>query len=109
MSISHTSRNGHPYTLIEGQVGAKVKAAALKLSDGHTVQATVEHGWFVAWWPGGSNVRSITITTPAGTHTEGVGRLSAPPASGFGFAHTGGRAQHGKRVVSRQTLESIRP
>ncbi len=113
LSITHTSRRGHPYSFVEGHAGAHVTGAALQLSDGRSVRATISHGWFVAWWPASSDVRAVEITTPSGTHTEKFGALPTPPGSGAptsasGSLSTGRGKTHGL-VIQEQTTSRPKP
>ncbi len=76
---------GNGYTFIEGQVGSGVSSVMLDLSDGKTVQATTENGWFAAWWPGSTDATRATLTTSSGTSTETLptpALPSCPPSSG---------------------------
>jgi hypothetical protein len=59
-----------PYSFSEGRIGSGVQAVTLNLSDGATVDATVGHGWYLAWWPSGATLKSATIATAAGDHTQ---------------------------------------
>ena len=40
-----------------------VSAVTLVLDDGTKVQATVDNGWFVAWWPNAGQPKSAELTT----------------------------------------------
>lgn len=83
------ARDGQPYSFSEGRIGAGVQAVTLNLSDGTTVDATVGHGWYLAWWPSGSALKSATVTTASGDHTQtpqavheaisGAGPKTCPP------------------------------
>ena len=76
---------GNGYTFIEGQVGSGVSAVTLNLSDGSTVQATTENGWFAAWWPGSTDATHATVTTSSGTNTQALPTAelpSCPPSPG---------------------------
>jgi hypothetical protein len=66
----HTARAGDAYTFVEGRAGAGVTAATLVLSDGSHIQATVQNGWLVAWWPGSAQLTSARVTTASGTTTQ---------------------------------------
>ncbi|MBV8218307.1 MAG: hypothetical protein JO325_07575 [Solirubrobacterales bacterium] len=61
---------GNAFSFAEGRTGAGVSAVTLTLDDGATVQATVGGGWFVAWWPGGREIKSAELATPAGAVTQ---------------------------------------
>jgi hypothetical protein len=72
-SSSHASTsNGASYSFAEGRVGNGVTDATLVLSDGTHVKATIQNGWFAAWWPGDRPVSSALVTTAAGTTTEQI-------------------------------------
>jgi hypothetical protein len=71
LSTSHTTnRDGQAYSFGDGHTGDGVSAVTLVLDDGTKVQATVANGWFVAWWPGGHDVKTADITTPEGVKTQ---------------------------------------
>jgi hypothetical protein len=83
----HTARAGDAYTFVEGRASAGVTAATLVLSDGSHIQATVQNGWLVAWWPGGAQLTSAQLSTGTGTTTQTFdARLPAdcpaPPPAG---------------------------
>ncbi|HTU98421.1 MAG TPA: hypothetical protein VMF14_21400 [Solirubrobacteraceae bacterium] len=83
--LVHTARAGDAYTFVEGHAGSDATAATLVLSDGSHVQTTLQNGWFVAWWPGGTQLRSAQVTTPSGTTTQALdaqalGGCPAPPS-----------------------------
>lgn len=71
--------SGDGYTFIEGQAGSDVSGVTLEFPGGSSVQATVQNGWFAAWWPGTTDATSAVLTTPAGTPTV---TLPAPKAPG---------------------------
>jgi hypothetical protein len=62
--------DGASYSFAEGRTGSGVTAATLVLADGTHVQATLQHGWFAAWWPSDQTVSSTLVTTASGTTTE---------------------------------------
>ena len=99
-----TTRDGHPYSLVEGHVGAGVTATTLVLADGTKVTASLANGWFAAWWPGSHDVTATEITTGSGTRTETFPTSPAPPAGasivGFAGGGTGGRARSGFTSIS---------
>jgi hypothetical protein len=64
-----------------GVAGSGVRAVTFVLADGDRIQATVEHGWYVAWWPGaskpgGATAVRVAVTTSSGMHSS---PLPAPP------------------------------
>ena len=71
LSISHrTDLAGNGFTFADGRTGDGVSGVTLTLEDGTSVQATVGGGWFVAWWPGGQQIKSAELTTQTGTATQ---------------------------------------
>jgi hypothetical protein len=60
-----------------GRVGPDVTAVQLQFPGGTTVEATVQDGWYAAWWPVGpvagiaadETIGSYAVTTPAGVTT----------------------------------------
>lgn len=50
-----------------GLAGRDVRAVALAFDQGVTVDATVENGWYFAWWPGPALPNSVQVTTSSGT------------------------------------------
>jgi hypothetical protein len=71
LSSTHfTTRDGRPYTIVEGHAGDGVNGTVLLLADGTRVKATTANGWFAAWWPGASDVSSAKLATPDGIKTQ---------------------------------------
>jgi hypothetical protein len=64
-----------PFNILTGQAGTNVTGVKLVLDDGTSVEATVVHGWFAAWWPGSQGAQSAAITTASGATTQ---RLNTP-------------------------------
>jgi hypothetical protein len=50
-----------------GRAGRGVTAVLFGFANGRTVDATVEHGWYFAWWPWGSSPNSVQVTNRSGT------------------------------------------
>jgi hypothetical protein len=57
---------------VSGLAGSDVSAVTFDFADGKTVEATVENGWYFAWWPGDSWPTSVQVTTSSGTLTSQV-------------------------------------
>jgi hypothetical protein len=70
---------GDALTVVDGRVGAGVSAVTIDRADGSSVQATVEDGWYLAWWPGIAPATNAAITASSGDST--VAFPSAPPAA----------------------------
>jgi hypothetical protein len=64
---------GKPYNYIDGQTGSEVTAVTLDLEGGEQVQASVENGWFLAWWPGTEKATKAEVSTASGTSAEQLG------------------------------------
>ncbi len=55
---------------VSGLAGSDVSAVTFGFADGSTVEATVENGWYFAWWPGDRWPTSAQVTTGSGTLTS---------------------------------------
>jgi hypothetical protein len=62
--------DGDAFGFSEGRTGTGVTAVTLDLTDGSTVNATVANGWYVAWWPSAAELKSATVTSASGDHTQ---------------------------------------
>jgi hypothetical protein len=63
-----------------GMAGNDVSAVTFDFTDGLTVDATIQNGWYFAWWPTLDQPTSVQITTTSGqTQTE---KCSSPSQSG---------------------------
>jgi hypothetical protein len=72
-SVAHTTtRDGNAYAFSEGRTGAGVTGVTFDLSDGTKVTATVQNGWYVAWWPGARQAKAAEVTTASGTTTQPI-------------------------------------
>jgi hypothetical protein len=105
MRQSQATSQGNGYTFIEGQVGSGVSQVTLNLSDGSTVQASTENGWFAAWWPGSADATTASLTTSTGTTTATLPTPDLPscPPSPAGdqqstCASSSGSGSHGATV-----------
>jgi hypothetical protein len=65
--------NGSGYTMAYGYVGAQVRAVTLDLTNGTSVEATVQNGLYAAWWPVRTDVASAAVTTSAGVFHQDLG------------------------------------
>ena len=69
-------------THVYGLAGSRIAAATFAFANGVTVDATVQKGWYFAWWPGLDYPTSVQITTRAGaTITSQMPGPSCPPGS----------------------------
>lgn len=53
-----------------GLAGSDVSAVSFSFADGTTVAATIQNGWYFAWWPSLNDPTSVTVTTSSGTVTS---------------------------------------
>jgi hypothetical protein len=74
------------FNTLTGQAGANVTGVTLVLEDGSSVETTVAHGWFAAWWPGSQGVESAAITTASGTATQQLSTRALPRSPLQGLA-----------------------
>jgi hypothetical protein len=52
-----------------GQAGSNVTAVSFSFADQSTVDATVENGWYFAWWPWTELPNAVSMTTSTGATT----------------------------------------
>lgn len=50
-----------------GRAGRNVRSVTLVFDRGAAVNATVENGWYFAWWPGAALPDTVKVTTSSGT------------------------------------------
>jgi hypothetical protein len=55
---------------VSGLAGSDVSAVTFDFANGSTVDATVQNGWYFAWWPGDSRPTTVQVTTSTGTLTS---------------------------------------
>ena len=55
---------------MQGLAGDDVSAVEFQFADGSTVDATVQNGWYFAWWPGHAWPTSVKVTANAATTTS---------------------------------------
>jgi hypothetical protein len=79
--FSWSLQSGTATRFITGQAGPDVIAVTLVLDDGSSVEATIENGWFAAWWPSLQGVQSAELTTTTGAATQPLNlpTLQPPP------------------------------
>ncbi len=66
-----------------GRTGHGVSAVKFTFTNKPTVTATVQHGWYFAWWPWASKPTSVQVTTTAGTTTSSADCVPATTACVF--------------------------
>lgn len=68
-----TADQGEPipatgYMGVFGQVGSAVENVVIHTPDHGDVTASIDNGWFAAWWPPRTRPTSLTVTTATGSH-----------------------------------------
>jgi hypothetical protein len=75
------TQNGAPFDTLEGTVSSNVTSVSLALSDGQSIQATVNGGLVLAWWPNGNKPVTAQVTTASGTTTQSLGTFGPGPGA----------------------------
>jgi hypothetical protein len=65
-----------------GQAGSNVSTVTFAFANRKTVVASIQHGWYFAWWPWPTKPTSVTVTTGSGTMTSPMG---SAPHNGLGL------------------------
>lgn len=107
--LGESDSEGHALTMVDGPIGAGVTNVTITRSDRSSIKATVENGWYLAWWPGtqravtaqvASASRTRTQTFPtAPNQTTAACPAGARCASSYGFSPAGGH--HAGRTAIR--------
>ena len=103
-----TLRDGEAFGFSEGRTGTGVTAVTLYLTDGSTINATVANGWYVAWWPSAAELKSASVTSVSGDHTQTAPTDSqvvraCPPGATCSSAF--GPAGSGSTALGEQTVK----
>ena len=48
---------------VQGRAGSRISAVEFEFADRSAVKATVQNGWYFAWWPGDAWPTTVTTTT----------------------------------------------
>jgi hypothetical protein len=72
--------NGDNFAL--GQAGSNVSTVTFAFANRKTVVASIQHGWYFAWWPWPTKPTSVTVTTRNGKRTAPMGNA---PRNGLGL------------------------
>jgi hypothetical protein len=71
MEASRLQAEGAGYGLYAlGQAGDAVKAVKFRFADGKSIDATVQNGWYFAWWPWFTDPTSVQVTTRSAIATS---------------------------------------
>jgi hypothetical protein len=72
-TLGFGSSNPNAFTVVRhayGLAGRNVRAVSFRFAGGSVVQATVERGWYFAWWPNMNYPLSVRVRTTSGTITS---------------------------------------
>lgn len=75
------TRNGAPFDTLEGSVSPGATSVSLEMSNGQSIQATVNDGLVLAWWPNGNRPVTAQVTSASGTTTQSLGTFAPGPGS----------------------------
>jgi hypothetical protein len=64
------STTSNQYEDVKGLAGRDVSAVTFEFAHGSSVKATVQNGWYFAWWPGDRWPSSVRVGTNTGTRTS---------------------------------------
>lgn len=73
--VGFVRHNGSPLTYAYGVTGTQVTAVTLRLTNGHRVQATVQNGFYGAWWPSATDVAGAAVTSAEGPSHQDFGSI----------------------------------
>jgi hypothetical protein len=98
-----------PYRFVEtGQAGADVRSVTVLLSTGTKVQATLEHGWYLVWWPAKEGYSKQLIITTRTSATAGSNTYEIPDRNGELPGHCGaGPATNAAGIRAQQELKKL--
>jgi hypothetical protein len=69
--------------VVAGRVGADVASVTLETSDGRSMEATTQDGYFLAWWPSAARPNSLTALRADGSAMTRLGAeqlsVTGPP------------------------------
>lgn len=100
--------DGHALTMVDGRIAAGVTGVTITRSDGSSVQATVDNGWYLAWWPGTQAAVTAKVVSASGTSTQSFPVAPGHPnqacptgarcAGGYGFGSAHGARRGSVRI-----------
>ncbi len=91
-TAGESDSDGHALTMVDGPVGAGVTGVTVIRSNGSSVQATVQNGWYLAWWPGTERAVTPRVATASATSTQSfpTGPRQPSPACPWPLARSRG-------------------
>jgi hypothetical protein len=100
------TQNGAPFDTLEGTVSPGVTAVSLALSNGQSIQATVNGGLVLVWWPNGSKPVTAQVTTISGTTTQSLGTFGPGPGA---IVHSNLNGSAGSLQVNGSSAQGALP
>ena len=73
-AVAGSDSRGHGYVLLAGQIGRAVRSIVIHRSNNINVKASINNGWYLAWWPAHAHATDATVTTASGERI-----VSLPP------------------------------
>jgi hypothetical protein len=67
---------GHGFTVLTGRIGTAVRSVVIHRSNHTNVIASINGGWYLAWWPAGAHATYATVTTTTGSHRVALPSLA---------------------------------
>lgn len=84
VGLAVTVAGPEPTGVVAGRVGTDVASVTLKTTDGRSMQATTQDGYFLAWWPSTARADSLTAFRADGSEVANLDTdqlsFTGPPA-----------------------------
>jgi hypothetical protein len=77
-----------PTGVVAGRMGTDVASVTLKTSDGRSMEATTQDGYFLAWWPSAARPDSLTALRADGSKVASLGADELTPTGPPGPTHS---------------------
>jgi hypothetical protein len=81
---SSSDSKGHAFVLLAGRVGSAVRSIVIHRRNHSNVIASIDGGWYLAWWPAGAPATNATVTTSSGVQDIALPSLATSRQSACG-------------------------
>jgi hypothetical protein len=81
---SSSDSKGHAFVLLAGRVGSAVRSIVIHRRNHSKVIASIDGGWYLAWWPAGAPATNATATTSSGVQDIALPSLATSRQSACG-------------------------
>ncbi len=88
--VSGSDGEGHAFVLLAGRVGSAVRSIVVHRSNHIDVIASIEHGWYLAWWPARVHATYATVSTSSGVREVALPSLATSSPASCGGAPVSG-------------------